>query len=58
LTVRIREEARRHSSRASRSTEAAKEIKTLIQDSVGEVTEGTKLKHVHAAAAPARAANG
>jgi methyl-accepting chemotaxis protein len=28
---------------ASRSAEAAKEIKTLIQDSVGKVTEGTKL---------------
>jgi methyl-accepting chemotaxis protein len=28
---------------ASRSAEAAKEIKTLIQDSVGKVTEGTRL---------------
>ena len=28
---------------ASRSAQAAKEIKTLIQDSVGKVTEGTKL---------------
>jgi methyl-accepting chemotaxis protein len=28
---------------ASRSAEAAKEIKTLIKDSVGKVTEGTKL---------------
>ena len=28
---------------ASRSAEAAKEIKTLIQDSVGKVSEGTKL---------------
>jgi methyl-accepting chemotaxis protein len=28
---------------ASRSAEAAKEIKSLIQDSVGKVTEGTKL---------------
>ena len=28
---------------ASRSAGAAKEIKTLIQDSVGKVTEGTKL---------------
>jgi len=28
---------------ASRSAEAAKEIKALIQDSVGKVTEGTKL---------------
>jgi len=28
---------------ASRSAEAAKEIKTLIQDSVGQVTEGAKL---------------
>jgi methyl-accepting chemotaxis protein len=28
---------------ASRSAEAAKEIKTLIQDSVGKVTDGTKL---------------
>jgi methyl-accepting chemotaxis protein len=28
---------------ASRSAEAAKEIKTLIQDSVGKVAEGTKL---------------
>jgi PAS domain S-box-containing protein len=30
---------------ASRSAEAAKEIKALIQDSVGKVTEGTKLVH-------------
>jgi methyl-accepting chemotaxis protein len=30
---------------ASRSAEAAKEIKALIQDSVGKVNEGTKLVH-------------
>jgi methyl-accepting chemotaxis protein len=30
---------------ASRSAEAAKEIKALIQDSVGKVSEGTKLVH-------------